>query len=408
MPVKGLVPGFISLGNVKTGGKGKMITSKKGKDFKPPEKWDHFKITTNEKTAEGDFVIDEKLMDKIGGSKTGLQEIPCRVLYNDIDLIFPTRYACYVSGRLICSGDGEKAESMGKSIDCPCDRLKSGYIGSDKCKLNGILSIIIDGLDMFGGCHIFRTTSKNTCKSILGSIQAIKAVTGGLIAQLPLCLTIQPKNTITPQGKKTVVYVVSLIYKGSMQNLQAKALEMMKDQQTYYNNMKMIESNAPVMFDNENESDIIEEFYPDAIQIEAPKEPKSDKVAEMSEKGIEKNEPFGGQKDKIQKIYMSVILEDVESWEKFLDENSISFDRKKIIEICKGKGFDNHEIWIDEFKKAGIINDEFLQKIQYEMHTRTGRSRWNAALEAHGVCKASELNKINVESFIRQVTDIPF
>lgn len=275
MPVKGLTPGLLEVGKIKIGKKGAMITSAKGNDFRPPEKLDHFIITTNEKREDGDYIIDENLTNFLTTSgatsndnpallndKNQIIGIPIRLMFNDVDRNFPTRYASYVSGRLACSGDGQKATTIdGRTVDCPCERLNPGYKGVDKCKINGVLSCIIDGVDIFGGCHKFRTTSRNTCQSIIGSMMAIQMATSGVLAFLPLTLIIQPKNTTTGDGQNVKVYVVSVVYLGDVNALRKTAAEMIKEKHHY---VGLIEQ-EPQPFESENDTDIIEEFYPEAV-----------------------------------------------------------------------------------------------------------------------------------------------
>ena len=43
-----------------------------------------------------------------------LTEIPVRLLYDDIDLNFPTRYSCYKGNQCWCTGDGERAQRLGE------------------------------------------------------------------------------------------------------------------------------------------------------------------------------------------------------------------------------------------------------------------------------------------------------
>jgi len=46
MPPRGVMPGLIELGKIKIGKKGEMVVSKNKKEFRQPEKFDHFIITT--------------------------------------------------------------------------------------------------------------------------------------------------------------------------------------------------------------------------------------------------------------------------------------------------------------------------------------------------------------------------
>ncbi len=280
--IKGLIPRLPEMGKIKVGKKGTMITSAKGKKFRPPEKLDHFAITTTERDKEGDFLLDEKLIEALKTSgkaiiddNNNLIGIPIRLLYNDIDLNFQTRYACYAGNKCVCSGDGEKATTRdGREISCPCKKSDFGYDGKNKCKVNGKLNCIIDGTETLGACHIFRTTSYNTVVSILSSLYFIQdRITGGLLAMLPFHLLLQPKTVVTPAGATTTVYIASIVHKGAAEGLRQKALVMSRENSQFLLEMENIETSAKISMAADKESieeqkDVQEEFYPGAIDIE--------------------------------------------------------------------------------------------------------------------------------------------
>jgi len=296
MPVAGLMPGLMEVGKIKIGIKGAQITSKKGNEFRPPKKLDHIQIVKNERDQDGDFIIDRHLMDRLIKSNSDqvvlndqgqLVGIPIRLLYNDIDLNFPTRYARYSRGKCACEGNGIKGNTRdGREIDCPCQEFELG-----NCKVNGTLSCIIDGNEILGGCHKFRTTSINTVSSILGSLSLIKTITKGHLAFLPLTLMLQPKITTTPSGDSTKVYIMSIVFKGNIDTLRQAAISNVKENTQYLLDMQRIEDDARGTVDiisPEDDIEIMEEFYPDAAKhieqvktvptdqpiVEPPEDPK--------------------------------------------------------------------------------------------------------------------------------------
>ena len=271
-------------GKIKIGKKGAMITSSGGKEFRPPEKLDHFQLVTTEKNEEGDYVVDVALENRIKEAGTGLVNeagnligIPIRLLYNDTDLNFPTRLASYVSGKLSCTGDGETAtkriDDFTKTHPCPCPRFEQGYDGKDKCKPMGTLNCIIDEAGLFGQAHKFRTTSMNSVKGILGGIELIRTATNGRIAGLPLMLTMNAKSTQTPQGHNTIVYVVSVCYRGSMSDLRNEVLQLMSEEHQYMIGMDKLEAEArkalpqKTVTTDAEDLEVVEEFYPDALPV---------------------------------------------------------------------------------------------------------------------------------------------
>ena len=283
MPVHGLMPGLLEVGKIKIGIKGKEVESKDGNTFRLPQKIDHFRIVKNERDENDDYVLDEKILKIIKDNPAAVYNkemnvvgIPIRLLYNEIDLVFPTQYVSYVNRKLSCSGNGIKGNTRdGREVKCPCKRFGGAYTGKDKCKISGTLSCIIEGGNV-GGCYKFRTTSINSARYILSSLMLIKAATGGLLSFIPLRLVIDSKKTIIPAtGQPTTIYVVTVEFQGGIEQLQQKALEMGKERVSLIENMRDIEIEAKkiVTVDTEREEkEFAEEFFPEnVVSVETEK-----------------------------------------------------------------------------------------------------------------------------------------
>jgi hypothetical protein len=232
MAIKNLVPQLVERGKVKIGYKGETKTSQGCKQFSQPTKLDCFLVTSVQRDAAGRLMADKALMNKFAkegdpaipdGPYKGLpmiKEIPVRLLYDDVDLNFPTRYASYVGNRCACSGDGEVAQRLAgpgkyQEVSCPCDRNAPTYSGNDRCKILGSLQVLIEGTDRIGGVWKFRTTSWNTVTGVLSSLAMLKTITGGPLAGIPLWMVLSPKTVTVPgTGNSMIVYVVSLEYRG--------------------------------------------------------------------------------------------------------------------------------------------------------------------------------------------------
>ena len=295
--IKNLVPRLAEVGKIKCGIKGESRKSKYGKEFMLPQKLDHFIITTLERDAAGRLKPDVALMNKLKNNGDNLTELPIRLLYDDIDLNFPTRYALYKGNKCLCSGDGERAievkeNGMSFEINCPCKRQDPEYQGPDKCKINGTLSCIIEGSEKLGGCYKFRTTSFNSVTNILSSLAFIKTLTGGKLAWIPLTLILAPKSTTIPgSGKATTVYCASIEFRGPVQELQKLGYEVAKNQIEHKVNMENIEHEArrqmsQILEDPEEAQEIQEEFYPENIEMEKV-EPKQE--AKIEEEPVQEN-----------------------------------------------------------------------------------------------------------------------
>lgn len=323
MPVKGLMPGLMEVGKIKIGIKGDMVKSKDGNEFRLPQKIDHFRIVKNERDENNDYILDDLILEVIShNSATSYNEdmnlikIPIRLLYNEIDLVFPTQYVSYVNGKLSCSGDGIKGTTRdGRKVVCPCKRLDGAYQGNDKCKISGTLSCIIEGCNV-GGCYKFRTTSINSARYILSSLMLIKAATGGLLSFIPLRLVINPKKTIIPStGAPTTIYVVTVEFQGGIEQLQKKALEMGRERVSLIENMRDIEIEARKIVSSDADADreekeFAEEFFPENIETETKKETvgTDEKSKDTTKKADAKK--TGGKADKSQDKKPAAVKED--------------------------------------------------------------------------------------------------
>ena len=277
--IKNLIPGLAECGKIKVGIKGKMITSAKGAQFQPPQKLDHFLVTTLERGPDGNFLRNEEV-HKMYGDKPRV--LPVRLVYNALELNFQSRYVAFKGKTLWCAGDGEQAGRMnGKervTRPCPCPLQDPTYEGTPeapRCKVNGTLSVMIDGVARVGGVFKVRTTSYNSVVGITSSLSLISTLTAGFVAGLPLDLTLRPKTAIIPTtGQSMLVWVVGLEYRGSVQDLQQIAFSRAKDQALFMGRMEQIEVVArkliakdPTVIDNGETQEIIEEFYPEQVQV---------------------------------------------------------------------------------------------------------------------------------------------
>lgn len=310
MMIKNLCPGLMELGKIKIGNKGKARKSQSGTEWQPPQKLDYFLITTMQRGEDGNFLLDERLHKQF--NPTGdrpIRSIPVRLIYDDISLNFATRYICYYGKTVFCSGDGEFASRMQrdgtvKQIACTCPRQDPKYTGDDgpagpealggkngkgKCKINGILSVIIDGAPCVGGVWKFRTTSYNSVVGILSSLALIQRITGGRLAGIPLTMTVTPKTVQDPvQGSQQTIYVVGLQYAGTIDSLRDTGYQIAMVEAKHGISMSRIEEDARLMLSHapaaglgdDIAEDVIEEFYPEEAMNEAGPVVVDEKTAE--------------------------------------------------------------------------------------------------------------------------------
>lgn len=312
--IKNLIPGLTEKGKIKIGRKG--ATREKqggGGTYQLPQKLDHFIITTLERGPDNNFVIDKEIHAKLGEKPTS---IPVKLLFDDIALNFNCRYACYNGKTLFCSGDGENALRMNPGsaerieVQCPCNRQDPTYTGKDKCKINGTLSVMIDGVNSVGGIHKFRTTGYNSTVGILSSLTLIRSLTGGFLAGLPLRMTIQPKVCTNPvDGSSQTVYVVGIEFAGSIDDLYGKTLAIAQKNADFRARMVHVEDEVKKLISVDaglidEAGDIQEEFYPEeqdkpVLQVETDKPLTQEKTeTEIKPETTQTTPEKGKKKDK--------------------------------------------------------------------------------------------------------------
>lgn len=369
--IKNLTAALPEHGKIKAGTKGEEVVSSHGAKFRLPKKLNHYIITTTERDENGNFILDTDLMERLKESGNAIVDadenlvgIPIRLLYNSIDVNFYTRYAAYVGGKCVCSGNGELAKTRdGREKECPCNQLDPTYQGKDKCKATGRLICIVDGAPIVGACHILRTTSINTVKSILGSLAFIQTAASGMLAFLPLHLILKPKTvTIPTTGQLTTVYVSSIIYRGSIEELRSDALGMAKDKAQYLIEMDTVEESARDLLEKMDESeqeqaDINQEFYPDSVNaevVENPAEQKTEKKQEPEPSKEKKVEPKKEKKSpKIEPIPPEP--EPAKTKPPKEPEILITKDQKRqIVSLKKENKITNPETWVNLLKPFDV------------------------------------------------------
>jgi hypothetical protein len=185
------------------------IVEKNGKRL--PEKDDQFTLTTQVQ-QRGEWLL-HPLNEDLRKATTGkLRAIPVRFLFNDPDLNLRAEYSCFdrETGRPVCVGNGETCRRAGdagiEELPCPSpDGCAFGQSGS--CKPYGRLNVLIGDEDEMGS-FLFRTTSYNSIRTLAARLHYFSAVSGNLLACLPLELKLRGKSTT--QSYRTPIYYVDL------------------------------------------------------------------------------------------------------------------------------------------------------------------------------------------------------
>jgi hypothetical protein len=265
--IKGLAITPPILGRISIG----RVIEKNGKRL--PEKDDQFTITTQVQSKEGwiNHPFDEELRKTASNGK--LRAIPIHLLFNDPDLNLRAEYSLFdrQNGRPLCVGNGEncrRATPDGvQSLPCPapegCQLAKAG------CKPYGRLNVKIGDDDELG-TFIFRTTGFNSIRTLAARLSYYQAVSGNLLACMPLELRIRGKST-TQSHRAAIYYVDLTVREGTtLEEAIAQARETDARRKAVGYDQEALDAAARLGFGNaafettEDEvPEILEEFFPE-------------------------------------------------------------------------------------------------------------------------------------------------
>ncbi|MBK1872638.1 hydrolase or metal-binding protein [Marinobacter sp. 1-3A] len=264
--IKGLAITPPVLGRISIG----RVVEKDG--IRLPQKDNQFTITSQIQEKDGWLLhpMDEELRKDAPNGK--LRTIPVRMLFNEADLNLRAEYTMFdrKSGRPMCVGNGDTCrrltQSGVQSLPCPsptlCEFGKGGL-----CKPYGRLNVKV-GDDDDLGTFIFRTTGYNSIRTLAARLSYYQAVSGGLLAYMPLELKLRGKSTT--QSHRTPIYYVDLVIKEgmSLQEAVAKAKEKAKQMKEEGVDQAALDAaaakgfaNAMFEYDEEEVTQVIDEFF---------------------------------------------------------------------------------------------------------------------------------------------------
>ena len=206
-----------------------------------------------------------------------LRSIPVRLLFNDPGLNLRASYTLFdrATARPICVGDGESCKRVRQGVveSHPCpgpDHCALGMEGN--CKLFGRFHVRIDHpANQSDACSTFvlRTTGINTVRTLMARMQYFQAISGGLLAYLPLELRLRGKSTA--QSHRAPIYYVDLCIRQGL-SLEAavhQAREAAEHARTMGLNQAALDAAARAgyaqgVFEEsaEEAADVLQEFYP--------------------------------------------------------------------------------------------------------------------------------------------------
>lgn len=246
------------------------IVERNGK--RVPEKDDAFTLTTQVQ-QRGEWLL-HPLNETLRKATTGkLRAIPVRVLFNDPDLNLRADYSQFDrdTGRPVCVGDGQTCKrATDKGIETlPCaspDGCAFGRQGG--CKPYARLNVLIGDEDEMGS-FVFRTTSFNSIRTLAARLHYFAAVSGNLLACLPLELKLRGKSTT--QSYRSAIYYVDLSVRAgsTLEEALGQARELDARRKSAGFNQAALDAAARLGFANgafedsaEEQAAVAEEFYP--------------------------------------------------------------------------------------------------------------------------------------------------
>lgn len=286
--IKGITPQLAEAGKIKIGGLGETRPTKAGGTFRMPVKYSHFVITSTMRSDEGDLIPDTALMEQLDRDDDDqITALPIYLHSDVIDEVFPTAYACYVGKKLHCTGDGERAvrhelkrvnghqERTGniKVIDCTCSYFTDEQ-SKIRCKPHGTLhcSLAIPGNAVAGSVYRWRTTSMISIQRMIGSLQSIIAVAGGLRG-LPLWLKLE---AVKVRDGSTVVYCCHVELRAKdmaeAQQLTLRAAEMRAKIQAAPEYKALVQPPAHDDESDAEQAEVSEEFHAPEVPQGKPNE----------------------------------------------------------------------------------------------------------------------------------------
>lgn len=267
--IKGLAITPPILGRISIG----RVVEKNGKRL--PEKDDQFTITSQVQNRDGWVLHPFHEALRKASTNDKIRSIPVKLLFNDPDLNLRAQYSLFDrgNGRPMCVGNGDTCKRVTTSgiqtLPCPspesCELAKGGL-----CKPYGRLNVQL-GEDDELGTFIFRTTGYNSIRTLMARLAYYKAVSGNLLACLPLELRLRGKSTT--QSHRTPIYYVDLtIREGTtLEEAISQARQVNEHRKAVGFDQTALDEAARAGFANgafedseEETTEILEEFYNEA------------------------------------------------------------------------------------------------------------------------------------------------
>ena len=201
-----------------------QLSSRNGDMRALPVRDDHFGITTLVQNKVDRGWERHPLEAGLAKANGKLTAIPVRIAFNDPNLNLQNRYSAFDnrSGRVLCSGNGEKARRLSdagvQDIACPRPEVCK-YGQAQHCKSMSRAYFRIEGNDDELGLFVLRTTSWNSLSALGTRLASLHGLTQGAMAGIPMMLVLKGKTASA--SFREVFYFADLVTRPGQTLLQA-------------------------------------------------------------------------------------------------------------------------------------------------------------------------------------------
>lgn len=170
---------------------------------------DRILVTKTIKNGEKNFLPYEQY-------KEGAKSLKVTLPFDEVDLNFEIHYTSFM--QLTKNGENIeyilKAKDFGKNIIAypmgnyenePCidmGILDDTTIQQYEMEKTGLLRVYVDGISSIGEVFYFKTKSEHTMKTIYNQLQIISALNDGILAGVPMQLTIRQREVVVAEDKE--------------------------------------------------------------------------------------------------------------------------------------------------------------------------------------------------------------
>ena len=278
------------VGNIKIGGLRPKTTSGGGKDFQPPMKLDHFRVTRTTRGPDGNYLLDQEVHARLGTDKPTSLDV--RLPFDLRSEFFHAEMTHYAGRtRKTHQCDGVTCTNPETQASRPCDRRAGREC---PCKPYMRLALLLEAAPTFGGLYVYRTRSwevASATQTFLAQLERDFRSLRGLPCRLELHET-EVRYKDGSETKISTAYRVALVLRASYEETRAALIEHHRANRIARSEIRRLAAVSSAELDDidEAEAEFIAQEFPDDDALPAavakpelggPGAPKS-KLADMN------------------------------------------------------------------------------------------------------------------------------